>query len=330
MPIDCQAHWYPRAFFEALIDRDGYPRARREGGGLVYDFGPGASLPVGPQYVELEVQLAMLETASVDCVVSSPAGFPVHSFPADEGIALAQLLNGELAAAQRAHPGRFVGLATLPLQDADASLAILDEAVADGLRGVHLPSNVDGEPLASGRLRPVWARLAALSLPVFLHPTRTVFARELERFGLEYLVGYVFDTTVAALTLVFEGVLDEFPGLDIVHPHLGGTIPYLAGRIDHESAQPWAAAGALARTPSEYLRGFYTDTVSANPAALELALGFYGADRVLLGTDLPWWPAADGVALVRETLAGRPELDAVLDLNARRLLRISGPVKEVA
>ena len=185
-----------------------------------------------------------------------------------------------------------------------------------------MPSNVAGEALDSPRLRPIWACLATHSLPVFLHPTRTIFAGALQRFGLEYVVGYVFDTTAAALALVFSGVLDEFPELAIVHPHLGGTIPYLAGRIDYESKQPWAATRELERAPSEYLRRFFVDTVSYNPGALKLALDFYGTDRVLLGTDFPWWPATDGVALVREALATRPELDAVLNLNARRLLHL--------
>ncbi len=319
--VDCQAHWYPRAFFVALLDRDRYPRARREAGGLVYDFAPGVSLPLAPEYVDLDLQLERLQAAGVDAVVSSPASFGVHSFPAGEGRELAELLNAELAEAQRRHPGRFYGLATLPLQDADASVAVLDAAAAAGLRGVHLPSNVNGEPLDGNRLRDVWARLEQLSLPAFLHPARTLFADGLERFGLEYVVGYVFDTTVAALGLVFGGVLDEFPTLRIVHPHLGGTIPFLAGRIDHESAQPWAANRPLERPPSEYLRGFYTDTVSRNPGALKLALDFYGTERVLLGTDYPWWPPEDGVALVRDSLEGA-QLTAVLGENAHRLLAV--------
>jgi predicted TIM-barrel fold metal-dependent hydrolase len=318
--VDCQSHWYPRAFFEALYERDGYPRARREEGGIVYDFAPGASLPIADEYVDLELQLERLAAAGVDQVVSSPASFGVHSFPAAEGRHLAEILNAELADAQQRHAGRFHGLATLPLQDEAAALAVLDAAASE-LRGVHIPSNVDGEPLDSPRLRPVWSRIAELGLPAFIHPARTIFADRLERFGLEYVVGYVFDTTVAALSLVFGGVLDELPGLRIVHPHLGGTIPYLAGRIDHESAQPWAAARKLERAPSEYLAGFYTDTVSRNPAALAAALAFYGGERVLLGTDYPWWPPEDGVALVRDHV---PEVqrDAVLGANAQRLLGI--------
>ena len=319
--VDCQAHWYPRAFFDALLDRDGYPRARREVSGLVYDFAPGVSLPLAPEYIDLDLQLKRLRAVGVDVVVSSPASFGVHSFPAAEGRALAELLNAELAGAQQRYAGRFYGLATLPLQDASASLAVLDAAAAAGLRGVHLPSNVNGEPLESDRLRTVWARLEQLALPVFLHPTRTLFADRLDRFGLEYVVGYVFDTTVAALGLVFGGVLDDFPALRIVHPHLGGTIPFLAGRIDHESAQPWAAVRTLERRPSEYLRGFYTDTVSRNPGALDLALAFYGTERVLLGTDYPWWPPEDGVSLVRDSLAG-DQRTAVLGENARRLLSV--------
>jgi aminocarboxymuconate-semialdehyde decarboxylase len=104
----------------------------------------------------------------------------------------------------------------------------------------------------------------------------------------------------------------------IVHPHLGATVPFLAARIDFESARPWAGNRSLERAPSEYLREFWTDTVSRSPEGLALARGFYGPERIMLATDFPWWPADEGVALVREN--GGEHLDAFLGGNARRLL----------
>jgi aminocarboxymuconate-semialdehyde decarboxylase len=319
--IDCQWHWYPRSFFEAQLGRRGYPRARRQDGGLFYEVAPGAALRIELQHTDLDLQLEAATAAGIDAVVSSPASIGVDGLPPEEARELAQLLNEEQSKAQRAYPGRFYGLATLPLHDADSAVAALDDAVLRlGLRALYLHSNVDGDPLDSDRLRPVYARAAALGLPIFLHPAKSIFAASLPRFGLDSVVGYVFETTVAALTLVFGGILDEFEELLFVHPHLGGTVPFLAGRIDYEYWQPWAHNAKLARPPSEYLRRFYVDSVSRNPGALALASAFYGSDRILLGSDYPWWPADEAVALVRSSL--EPAALAALDTNAERLLRL--------
>jgi aminocarboxymuconate-semialdehyde decarboxylase len=324
MIVDCQAHWYPAGFFEALSSRRGYPRARRDAGRLFYDFGPGASLELTERHTNLELVLATLAGAGIDVAIASPASIGVDGLPGEEAEELSLLLNEAQAAGERAHAGRFFGLATLPLVDTDASLRVLDDAVGRlSLRGVYMHSNVDGEALDAPRLRPVFARLEQAGLPVFLHPTKTILSDRLGRFGLEYVVGFPFDTTIAALSLLFGGVLDEFPALRIVHPHLGATVPFLAGRIDFEYRQPWAQSRALDRAPSEYLRSFWTDTVSDNPGALRLALEFYGEGKLLFGSDYPWWPPADGVALVERTLDPR-EAAAVLGGNAVELLAIRG------
>lgn len=321
--VDCQYHWYPPAYFEAQLRRDDYPRARRAGDGFIYELTPDAGIPIGLAHTDLERGLATAAEAGVGTVVSSPAALGVDSLPADEARELALLLNEEQAAAQARHPGRFYGLATLPLQGATGAIEVLDDAVQRlGLSGVYLHSNVAGEPLDSPRLRPVLARVHELGVPIFLHPARTIFADQLADYGLEYAVGFLFDTTVAALRLVLGGVLDELDGLTVVHPHLGATVPYLAGRIDFELTQPWAAGRALRCPPSDYLRLFYTDTAARDPGAIELAKSFYGVERMLFATDYPWWPIEDALRLVRSTLT-EGEAAAVLSGNARRLLGLA-------
>jgi predicted TIM-barrel fold metal-dependent hydrolase len=322
MIIDCQSHWYPLPFFEALLGRRDYPCARKERGELYFDFTRDTSLKIEEYHVNLALQLQQMEDVGIDAVVSSPASLAIEALPAAEAQELAQLLNEEVARAQRHYRGRFYGLATLPLQSSDKAIAILDDAVGRlELRGVHIPSNVNGQPLDSDHLRPVYARIDELNAPMFIHPTKTIFSSVLSRFGLEYIAGNVFDTTVAALTLVFGGILEEFTGLTFVHPHAGGTVPFLAGRIDHEYSKPWALGRKLDRPPSEYLREFYTDTVSLSRGALALALSFYGGERVLFGSDYPWWPSGDSLEVVRSAFDGT-ELQAVLGGNAVRLLDI--------
>jgi aminocarboxymuconate-semialdehyde decarboxylase len=322
MIIDCQWHLYPRAFYEALYGRERYPKASPAGDDVIYEPAPGVVFRMTRQYTDLETQMELSEQAGIQTVVSATAGLGIDSFPASEGRDLALLLNELAADAEKRYPGRFIGLAALPLRDTDLALEVLDDAVGRlGLRGTFFHSNIGGQGLDAQRLDPLYGRIEQLGLPLFLHPTRSVMASALQDYGLDFMVGYMFDTTVAALRLVFGGVLDRFPGLEIVHPHLGAAVPFLAGRIDHESSQPYALGKSLERKPSEYLSQFYADIVGNSSAALELALKFYGSERILFGSDFPWWDPQIGIDLVEST-CDENERRLVYETNARRLLGV--------
>ena len=321
--IDCQCHWHPRAYFEAHLGRTNYPRAEKKGSGYVFHVSSGSAFEIPSGYADLEPQLEELGGQGVDVLVSSVGAFSLDHLDTGEALDLALRLNEERAEAERRYPGLFYALAIIPMQDAEAAVKALDHAIGHlGLRGVCICSNVDGSPVDAEHLRPVYARIEELGIPIFLHPTRTVMEEKLRRFGHEYTIGLMVDSSLAALNLVFSGILDEFPELVIVHPHLGGVLPYLAARIDYEYAKPWAHGRTLERPPSDYLRErFYTDTISRNPGALALAREFYGPDRLIFSSDYPYWPASDGIAFVRAHI-DREEQDSVLRGNAATLLEL--------
>ncbi len=319
MVVDVQCHWYPRAFFETLTERSDYPRCERVEDGYRTELGPSMSFPVTAEHFDLEQQLAESKAVGIDVLVSSTGSTPIDSLPVPEARELATLLNEARSDMQREHPERFVGLATLPMSDVDAALATLEDAAGRlALRGVCLCSNVAGESIASEEVRPLYARINELGLPVFLHPTRSVMADKLARFGLDFSVGFMFDTTVAALELIFTGLIDELADVPVVHPHLGATIPFLAGRIDYQSS--FMPVAKLDRPPSEYLRRFHTDTVCSAPSAvLQAAVDFYGVDKIMFATDFPFWQWADGLPVVMDNFEAA-EREAVLGGNARRVL----------
>ena len=193
MVIDCHSHWYPPVFFEALLNRKSYPRAERDGqGGYVLKLAPQSSLGVERHMVELDLILERMARAGIDVLVSSSAPLAlVDSFPPDEAGELALLLNEEQAKAGRSHPDRYLGLATLPMQDPARALEVLDDAVGRlGLRGVCIGSNINGRPISSEECWPVYRRLEQLDVPLFLHPTSSIMRDRLEDFGLEYVVGF--------------------------------------------------------------------------------------------------------------------------------------------
>jgi aminocarboxymuconate-semialdehyde decarboxylase len=321
--VDCQTHLHCRTYFEAHVRRRGYPRAERDGGGFVFHTSDGNSNPIPAHYWDVERQLEHFEAQGLDVVVSSMGAFTVDHLPVEMARGLAIQLNEERAQLERHHPGRFYALAIIPMQDTPTAVEVLDHAIGTlGLRGVCIGSNVNGESIAAPERRPIFDRIAELGVPVFLHPTASVMEDRVRRYGHEYTVGFMVDTSLAALDLVFSGVFDEQPTLKVVHPHLGGVLPYLAARVDIEHANPWSGTRALERPPSEYLPRFYTDTVSGSTGALELAMTAYGRDRVLFASDYPYWSPSEGLTTVAGALHDG-DLDAVMSGNARSLLGIA-------
>ena len=156
-------------------------------------------------------------------------------------------------------------------------------------------------------------------MPLFLHPGRSLMEPYL-RYGMEYMVGFLFDTTTAALGLILGGVFEDCPGLEVVLPHGGSTLPYLIGRIDHLMGRPYLRARDLPHLPSHYLRSyFYTDSACFNSETLDRAIEFFGIDRMLLGTDYPFFPPEHGVAFVRDN-CDADAAERIFERNPQRLL----------
>ncbi|MEN3279042.1 MAG: aminocarboxymuconate-semialdehyde decarboxylase [Solirubrobacteraceae bacterium] len=301
MRVDHQTHWLPRKCLEALRGRRRLPRSERDGDRYLLEIAPGGSvLPVTSAFDTLEVQLAEADAHGVDVLVSIPAPLAeVLHLPGEEAGDLLEDLNEEVARGQRVHRDRIIGLAMLPMQDPDVALRVLESAVAElGLRGVCMLASIDGRPIATDETLPIFQRIEELRVPLFLHPavrSNTYVSRDQRR--AESGIGWMYHTALAALNLIDSGTLDRCPELVVVHPHLGGVLPYVLGRVDRMDPE------MLPRRLPEYLRTrFYTDSVGATPGALRFAMDTYGPERVLLATDYPPVPMAAGHAYVKSEL----------------------------
>jgi len=141
-------------------------------------------------------------------------------------------------------------------------------------------------------------------------------------YDLSAGVGFMFDTTLAAIRLILSGTLERHPGLRVVLPHTGGTLPYLISRIDHQVAALGRGADRIRKPPSEYLKGMWTDTVAPGPLNLEFALKFWGADRVMFASDHPWLDIQPFVDLVERAGLSPADKAKISAENARKLFRI--------
>ena len=118
-------------------------------------------------------------------------------------------------------------------------------------------------------------------------------------------------------------MLDRYPSLKLIVAHGGGALPFLAPRLDRCYDAYAEPREVIAKHPGEYLRRLYADTALFSQATLELAIGCFGADHLLYGTDFPH-PIADLDGILARVDALAPEVrDGVRGANAARLFGIA-------
>lgn len=321
--IDIHAHWYPAEWI-ALFEKDGAKEgAQLERTPKGYSIRT-ARITNGfnEEFVDLELRLAGMRRQGVDVHALSLTAPMVYWASPGLGLALSQAYNDAAAAAHARHPQSFVGLAMLPMQAPERALAELERcAKLPGMRGVYLATNINGADLDERQFWDVYAKAEELGWPVFLHPVDTIGRERTTRFYLRNLLGNPYDTGVAAAHLIFGGVLDEFPRLEVNLPHAGGTLPGLIGRLDH-GTRVRPELKHMQRLPSEYLRRFSYDTIGHDDRINLNLVRLVGADRVLLGSDYCFdMGLADPLATVaRLDALTEAERDLIRGGTAARLL----------
>jgi len=325
--VDVHVHYLSPGVFESLRRRpDTYGVRLLPGDGVRLRIG--AELPTRPllpALYTLDLHVKFFAEQGIDTAVFGPLmDIGGYLLPPARGVAWSRLQNEALAAALAEAPGSHHGLATVPLQDPAAAADELRVAVRDlGLRGAMVDPNALGRPLGDVAFDPFWKAAADLDAPVVLHP---FLLEAVERFGRHYLhnlVGYPLETTLAAASLILGGTLDRFPELAVVLVHGGGFLPYHIGRFDRAHRTRPEARVDDAGLPSHYLRRFLYDTLVQRPDALRYLVQLVGHDRVMLGSDHPFWLGdPDPLRVVREAgLDGATEA-AILGENAARIFHL--------
>ena len=322
MRIDVQSHIFPEPLIKRLEGRRDLPRAVRSNGKVKMVCSPHTGWPILPGMNDLDMKLEAMDKNRVDVQLLSLNVPGPELVGGPEAEDLAKLAHDCLAEVTHQYPDRFWGVATLGLSDMEASLRELDRCLDDfGFKGVQLFSNVRGRPLDDPFLRPLYERCAELDLPIFLHPTVPVTEGAMPNYYLPVLVGFLFDTTLAALRLILSGTLQELPRLKVVLPHVGSTLPYLLGRIDYLSASMPGGREHIQMAPSEYFKKFYVDSVSSYQPAIDYCYALTGAERILFGTDYPWVSMEMAVELVEGMRISEAEREQIFSGNAKRILR---------
>lgn len=321
--IDSHNHYYPPAYLRALesgpssvkvvVDDDGNPRLYYPG-----DYNVAVR---GHRDIDYREQVLIAQGVDTQVITLTTPGTHVET-PATAA-RLASLVNDAFAAVVESKRGRFAALATLPLNDPEASCKELERCCRQlGFRGAMLFGNVNGVALSDRRFWPLYELAEELGAVLHIHPTNPVHVEAMQEYWLMPLVGFLFDTTLAAAGLVFSGAIERFPRIQWVLSHLGGAIPYLVERLDRGFRNFAECRQKISRPPSDYLRGFYYDSVNFDARSLRLAVEFAGADHILAGSDYPH--QIGSIELMKNSLASLDISDAekadIYGNNAARLL----------
>jgi len=291
MKIDVHNHIYPKSFLERLesdggsaeiiVEKDEWKRP------IIVQKG-NRVVTITPPMNDVRKRLEDMDRAGFNVQILSLSIPSVDMFPLEIGEILAQVVNDEIAEICREHPGRFMGLATLPFLDPNRTVKELERCI-DTLefKGVSIGSNINGMGLDNKLLYPFYERISDYDLPIHLHPRAPTDKETYRDYRLGPMIGFEMELCVAVVRLVMSGVMERFPKLRFIVSHLGGAIPYLAQRIQNcYEAYPECQAN-ISGEATDYLKRFYYDTVSFSEPALMCAYSFVGADRLILGSDYP-------------------------------------------
>jgi len=328
--IDVHNHLYPREWISYLEKRTEFPRMERRGPtSWVFHLEdvPIAHISRAGHY-DPEARIEDMDKYGIDVQVLSLTTPSVELLPSNEGGTWARKVNDYLASVCQKHPKRFYAYATLPYQNIDAAVKELERAYKDlGVKGIIIFSNINGKSIASPEFYPIYAEAEKYELPILIHPAPPLTTDVMKTLRLPPpLFGFVLDTTIAIVSLIFQGVLEKHPKLKLVHSHLGGVVPYVVGRIDDCYSNYSKEYGfELPMAPSEYYKEqIYVDSISYHLPAMKCCLDWLGPDHIVLGTDYahPLGHIEETIRYIRDMGLSEEDTDKIIGGNAASIFRL--------
>jgi aminocarboxymuconate-semialdehyde decarboxylase len=324
--VDVHTHMLNKDWFE-LLRAHGAPRyAVRKSldapEGIFLDGAP--FMTPMPGHFDYDKRIQRMDDAGVDLAIISLTCPNVYWGGEEISLAAAQIVNDDMARAQRTYPARLRWMASLPWEYPARAVAELERACGLGAVGVMVLANIGGRSLTEPHFAPIWQAIDGLALPVLVHPTAPPGTPELDirSYNLIASIGFIFDTSLSIARMMFDGFFERYPNLKIIASHAGGALPYLVGRLDQCFDNMNACRTSTDVRPSEFLRHIYYDAVTYRQEALELCVAVGGADRVLYGSDYPHNIGDMVGCLARVDQLPPAQRQAVRGANAVRLFGI--------
>jgi aminocarboxymuconate-semialdehyde decarboxylase len=329
--IDTFCHWMPSGYYDAV---------KRVSGSGVHMLDRAFAMPVMSDPGE---RFRLMDRFPGYRQILSLVSPPVESLADPEkSPGLARTANDAMSELVLRYPDRFPGfVACLPANNPSALVKEAERAVLElGACGVQIFTNVSGRPVDGEEFQPLYAVMAELDRPVWLHPVRGVKhadypSERYSKYEIWWSLGWLYETGAVMIRLAFAGVFEKWPSLKIITHHAGGVIPMADGRLERGMEKPGS------RTPSKYddfwksplkekladaLRRFYADTATfGSKSALICGLRFFGPERMLFASDMPFGPAqgalhiGDTIRIISELELGERDKDRIFSKTIREL-----------
>ncbi len=334
MIIDIFNHFMPKAYLDRLA-------------ALIPGHVATTAFPRLKTLVDVDSRLKLLDGFGDDFAQVLSLANPPLELVAGPDVTpdLARLANDALAEICRKFPARFPAfVAALPMNNIEAALAEIDRAITQlGARGIQLFTNVAGAPLSDAKFRPLFRRMAAHDLPIWVHPMRgpdfpDYAAEKTSQDEVWFSFGWPYETTACMTRLIYSGLFDELPQIKIISHHMGGMIPYFPAKINLGFRQiffgtrdenPVAKQRGLKKHPLAYYKMLYADTaLGGEEAPTRCGHAFFGTPNCLFATDAPFdseqgrWLIADTIRGVQSLDIPQQERDRIFAGNARALLKL--------
>ncbi len=232
------------------------------------------------EYLEFDTQVQVI------CTI--PVLFSYWAKPKD-CLQISEFLNDHIADIVHKYPKQYVGLGTVPMQDAELAIKELHRIKEMGLVGIQIGSNINNKNLNEDEFFPIFEACSKLGLAVMVHPWNMMGKKHMEQYWLPWLVGMPAETSRAMCSMIFGGVLEKLPGLRLNFVHSGGSFLPTIGRVEHGfNCRPDLVAVDNPINPREYLGKFWVDCITHDPLMLEYILKVQGSKRITLGSDYPF------------------------------------------
>jgi aminocarboxymuconate-semialdehyde decarboxylase len=334
--IDIHHHYIPLELIDE-VKRNGkalgveyFPPKDAKDNPFQIRFPKGNRLNPDPRMTEIDHRLAVMTKGNIGIAsVEVHTACVGYELDASHGETWSKLYNEAIMNLVKRHPDRFVGIATVPLQDPPRAARVLEHAIRDlKMSGVTLASNVVGKYYDSKDFDPFWAKAQELDVLMIMHPEWVLGSDKMGAYGLRTVCGNPADTTLSVGYMIYSGIFDRFPNLKLALLHGGGFFPYHLGRFD-SGFRSGSAAGRMTakQPPSKYLKNLYFDNLVYRVETVEYLKRMVGAEHVMVGTDYPFdlgdWMAAEKIQTMNCT---ESEREAMMHGNARKLLRVPGSV----
>jgi aminocarboxymuconate-semialdehyde decarboxylase len=333
--VDVHNHWYPKEYLDYLCGRGlkANPHGEHDGGTHYRMWYKGAAVAHIDRagHYDLEERIKDLDKSGLDTQMLSVTIPGPETLPRDDGLYWAKKCNDALKKAEESYPGRFYWLASLPYQDPDEACKELERCHKMGCRGVQMFSNFNGEPVFLEKFHGIYDLCNKWELPLLLHPAVPLAASIMDKMKIPYqLWGFTLDTSMAVVSMIFQGVFNKFPKLTVIHGHLGGMVPYFVRRLQDSYkgyAKEWGIE--LKESPDiTYKTRVYPDTTSFYLPAMKCCLEWVGPDHMCIGTDYAHRVGdPEGAIKAVKDLAGQAgltqeQVDMILGKNLERLFKL--------